>query len=187
MLASHTFRPRTSVHSRNAAVDSAFIYLLYRERVAFNHGVLYIVAFFYFRGPFPAPLLFIVCLSCDIYSRSPLVLVAFYPLLPLRRSPCTVPVLHLLLQQLLCFLFLLYSLQAKGLLAYKLRRSAPLGGSCSLYIIQCLAYLFLYWVVLYCECSLYSGYLYIHIYQWYCCFVLQCSIQCPFIGPCDFL
>ena len=50
MLASHTFRPRTSVRSKNAAVDSAFVCSLYRERVAFNHGVLYIVAFFAFAA-----------------------------------------------------------------------------------------------------------------------------------------
>ena len=45
MLASYTFRPKTSVYSKNAAVDSAFIYPLYKGRVAFNYGVLYIVAF----------------------------------------------------------------------------------------------------------------------------------------------
>ena len=50
MLVSHAFRPRTSVHSRNAAVDSAFICLLYRGRVTFNYGVLYIVAFFAFTA-----------------------------------------------------------------------------------------------------------------------------------------
>ena len=50
MLASHIFRPRTSVYSKNAAVDSAFICPLYRGKVAFNHGVLYIVAFFAFAA-----------------------------------------------------------------------------------------------------------------------------------------
>ena len=50
ILASHAFRPKTSVRSRNAAIDSAFIYLLYRGRVAFNHRVLYIVAFFAFTA-----------------------------------------------------------------------------------------------------------------------------------------
>ena len=50
MLASHTFRPRTSVCSRNAAVDSAFVCSLYRGRVAFNYRVLYIVAFFTFTA-----------------------------------------------------------------------------------------------------------------------------------------
>ena len=45
MLASHAFRPRTSVRSRNAAVDSAFICPSYRGRVAFDHGVLHVVAF----------------------------------------------------------------------------------------------------------------------------------------------
>ena len=50
MLASHAFRPKTSVHSKNAAVDSAFIYPLYRGRVAFDHRVLHIVAFFAFTA-----------------------------------------------------------------------------------------------------------------------------------------
>ena len=50
MLASHAFRPRTSVRSRNAAVDSAFVCPSYRGRVAFDHGVLYIVAFFAFAA-----------------------------------------------------------------------------------------------------------------------------------------
>ena len=50
MLASYAFRPKTSVRSRNAAVDSAFVYPLYRGRVAFNYGVLHIVAFFAFAA-----------------------------------------------------------------------------------------------------------------------------------------
>ena len=37
MLVSHGFSPRTSVRSRKAAVDSTFIYPLYRGRVGFNH------------------------------------------------------------------------------------------------------------------------------------------------------
>ena len=44
MLASHIFSPKISVQSKNAAVDSAFIYPLYRGRVAFDYRVLYIVA-----------------------------------------------------------------------------------------------------------------------------------------------
>ena len=50
MLASYAFRPKTSIRSRNAAVDSAFVCLLYRGRVAFDHGVLYIVTFFAFAA-----------------------------------------------------------------------------------------------------------------------------------------
>ena len=50
MLASHAFRPRTSVCSKNVAIDSAFVCLLYRGRVAFDYGVLYIVAFFTFTA-----------------------------------------------------------------------------------------------------------------------------------------
>ena len=50
MLANYAFRPRTSVRSKNAAVDSAFVCPLYRGRVAFDHGVLYVVAFFAFAA-----------------------------------------------------------------------------------------------------------------------------------------
>jgi hypothetical protein len=45
MLASHAFRPRTSVRSRKAAVDSTFVCPSYRGRVAFAHRVLHVVAF----------------------------------------------------------------------------------------------------------------------------------------------
>ena len=45
MLTSYIFRPRTSVRSRNTAVDSTFVYPLYRGRVAFAYRVLYVVAF----------------------------------------------------------------------------------------------------------------------------------------------
>ena len=48
MLASYIFRPRTSIRSRKTAVDSTFIYPLYRGRVAFNYRVLYIVVFYTF-------------------------------------------------------------------------------------------------------------------------------------------
>ena len=50
MLASYVFRPRTSIRSRNTAVDSAFIYPLYRGRVAFNYRVLHVVAFYTFTA-----------------------------------------------------------------------------------------------------------------------------------------
>ena len=55
MLVSYIFRPRTSVYSRKAAVDSAFISPLYRGRVSVDYGVFYIaasyafIAFFYYR------------------------------------------------------------------------------------------------------------------------------------------
>ena len=42
MLASYTFRPRTSIRSRKAAIDSAFISPLYRERVGINDRVFHI-------------------------------------------------------------------------------------------------------------------------------------------------
>ena len=44
MLTSHAFRPRISIRSRNATVDSAFVCPLYRGRVAFNYRVLHIAA-----------------------------------------------------------------------------------------------------------------------------------------------
>ena len=43
MPASHAFRPRTSICSRKAAVDSAFVSPLYRGRVSVNYRVFYIV------------------------------------------------------------------------------------------------------------------------------------------------
>ena len=45
MLASHAFKPKTSIHSKNTAVDFTFICPLYRGRVTFDYRVLHIVAF----------------------------------------------------------------------------------------------------------------------------------------------
>jgi hypothetical protein len=44
MLTSYAFSPRTSIRSRKAAVDSAFVCPLYRGRVSINYRVLYVVA-----------------------------------------------------------------------------------------------------------------------------------------------
>ena len=44
MLASHAFSPRTSVRSRKAAVDSAFVCPSYKGRVCVVHWVLHVVA-----------------------------------------------------------------------------------------------------------------------------------------------
>ena len=44
MLVSHAFRPMTSIYSRKAAVDSAFVSPSYRGRVGVNHGVFYMAA-----------------------------------------------------------------------------------------------------------------------------------------------
>ena len=60
MLASHAFRPRTSVRSRKAAVDSAFISPLYRGRIGINYGVFYIVVSYVFTTSF----------YCRFYLRS---------------------------------------------------------------------------------------------------------------------
>ena len=48
MLTSYTFRPRISIRSRNATIDSTFVCPSYRGRVAFNYRVLYIAAFYAF-------------------------------------------------------------------------------------------------------------------------------------------
>ena len=52
MLASHAFRPKTSVHSRKAAVDSAFVSPLYRGRVGVDYGVFYMAASCVFAASF---------------------------------------------------------------------------------------------------------------------------------------
>ena len=44
MLISYAFSPRISIHSRKAAVDSAFDCPLYRGRVANVYRVFYVVA-----------------------------------------------------------------------------------------------------------------------------------------------
>ena len=44
ILASHTFSPKISVHSKNTAVDFAFVCPLYKGKITFNYRVLYIVA-----------------------------------------------------------------------------------------------------------------------------------------------
>ena len=60
MLVNYTFRPKTSVHSKKAAVDSAFISPLYRERVGVNYGVFHIAASCAFAASF----------HCHFYLRS---------------------------------------------------------------------------------------------------------------------
>ena len=44
MLVSYTFRPKTSIYSKKAAIDSAFVSPLYRGRVGVNHRVFYVAA-----------------------------------------------------------------------------------------------------------------------------------------------
>ena len=60
MLASHAFRPRTSVCSRKAAVDSAFVSPLYRGRVGVDYGVFHMAASCAFAASF----------HCRFYLRS---------------------------------------------------------------------------------------------------------------------
>ena len=52
MLASYAFRPRTSVRSRKATIDSAFISPSYRGRVGVNHRVFYVAASYIFATSF---------------------------------------------------------------------------------------------------------------------------------------
>ena len=52
MLISHIFRPKTSVYSKKAAVDSAFISPLYRGRVGVDYGVFYMATSCVFAASF---------------------------------------------------------------------------------------------------------------------------------------
>ena len=52
MLASYIFSPRTSVYSKKAAVDSAFVCPLYRGRVGFDYRVPHVVALYAFAAFF---------------------------------------------------------------------------------------------------------------------------------------
>ena len=60
MLTSHAFRPRTSVRSRKAAVDSAFVSPSYRGRVGVDYGVFHMAASCAFAAFF----------YCHFYLRS---------------------------------------------------------------------------------------------------------------------
>ena len=52
MLVSHAFRPRTFIHSKKAAIDSAFISPLYRGRVGINYRVFHVATFYVFAASF---------------------------------------------------------------------------------------------------------------------------------------
>jgi hypothetical protein len=52
MLISHAFKPKTSVRSRKAAIDSTFISPLYRGRVSINYRVFHIAASYIFTTSF---------------------------------------------------------------------------------------------------------------------------------------
>ena len=60
MFVNHAFRPKTSVHSRKAAVDSAFVSPLYRGRVGVDYGVFYMAVSCAFTASF----------HCCFYLRS---------------------------------------------------------------------------------------------------------------------
>ena len=52
MLVNYIFRPRTSVYSKKAAVDSAFVSPLYRGRVGVDYRVFYMAASCAFTASF---------------------------------------------------------------------------------------------------------------------------------------
>ena len=52
MLISHMFRPRTSICSRKAVVDSTFISPLYRGRVGIDYGVFHMATSCVFAASF---------------------------------------------------------------------------------------------------------------------------------------
>jgi len=52
MLASYIFRPKISIYSRKAAIDSAFVRPLYKGGVSINYRVFYIAAFCIFITSF---------------------------------------------------------------------------------------------------------------------------------------
>ena len=52
MLTSYAFSSKTFIRNRKAAVDSAFIYPLYRGRVGIIYRVLYVVPLYAFTAFF---------------------------------------------------------------------------------------------------------------------------------------
>ena len=135
MLTSYIFSPRTSIYSRKAAVDSTFICPLYRGRVSVVYRVFYVVALYTFTAFFQY-YFYLISTYLTIYIVD-LYLYQWPPILYCRQQYSTSIALglHLVLQQLLYFLFSLYYLQVQGFLAYILRRITPLGGPYSLYTI----------------------------------------------------
>ena len=60
ILVSYTFRPKTSVRSRKAAVDSAFVSPSYRGSIGVDYGVFHVAA----------SCVFAACFQRYFYSRS---------------------------------------------------------------------------------------------------------------------
>ena len=77
ILTSYTFSPRISIRSRNATVNSTFVYPSYRGRVAFNYRVLYVatlcafIAFFYRRFYLISTYLIIYIVDLYLYWQPP--------------------------------------------------------------------------------------------------------------------
>ena len=78
MLASHIFRPKTSVCSKKAAVDSAFVSPSYRGRVGVNYGVFHVAAscafaaFFHYRFYLRSAYLAISIVDLHLYWWPPI-------------------------------------------------------------------------------------------------------------------
>jgi hypothetical protein len=52
MLTIYAFKPKTSIRSRKAAIDSTFIRPLYRRSISINYIVFYTAAFYIFTTSF---------------------------------------------------------------------------------------------------------------------------------------
>ena len=79
MLASHAFRPITSVYNKNTAVDSAFVSSLYRGIVGVIYGVFQVAVSCVFAvsfqlvlhiPPLPTQCVFIYLPVCLVYYAS---------------------------------------------------------------------------------------------------------------------
>ena len=78
MLTSYAFSPKTSIYNKKAAIDSAFIYPLYRGRVSISYRVLYVIpfytfiAFFYFYFYLISTYLAIYIVDLHLYQQPPI-------------------------------------------------------------------------------------------------------------------
>ena len=183
MLTSYAFSPRTSICSKNTAIDSSFICPLYRGRVAPNYRVLYIVA---------------VCPFTAFFQRCFYLLSAYLAIhivdLYLCQQP---PILYRRSGALLAqYWFSAWCYRSSYIscsfsIAYRRRVSqlislgvVPLQGALIPYIqssIQRISFSIGQFYTI--DTLLYSGCFYIYIYQQYYYFAFQYSIQYSFISP----
>ena len=111
ILTRYTFSSKTSIYNRKAAINSTFIYSLYREKVNIIYRMLHVVPLRYYRlllALFPLN----IYLSFDVYSRSPLILVAPYPLLLLLLQYSTSVALSVIVALIFPILFTTYRQRA---------------------------------------------------------------------------